>query len=128
MPSRNINDCVPELQEAWAYGSAEYAKRYPLNPQVFLTCTHRTPQEQLDLYAQGRTKPGKIVTNLKTGSKHNSKPSKAFDIAFKNAAGSLVWDKIHFANFAAIVKEKYPNVEWGGNFKKLYDAPHFQVA
>ena len=127
MPSRNINDCVVELQDAWNYASVEYAKRYPLNPQVFLTCTHRTPQEQLDLYAQGRTKPGKIVTQLKTGSKHNSKPSKAFDIAFKNAKGALVWDKIHFANFAAIVKEKYPNVEWGGTWKKLPDAPHFQV-
>jgi len=127
MPSRKIEDCVDELQLAYRYAGTEYAKRYPHNPQPFLTCTHRTPQEQLDLYAQGRTKPGKIVTNLKTGSKHNAKPSKAFDIAFKNAAGSLVWDKIHFANFAAILKEKYPNVEWGGTWKKLPDAPHFQV-
>jgi peptidoglycan LD-endopeptidase CwlK len=127
MPSRRIEDLVPELQKAWVESLAEYQKLFPHSPQPFITCTHRTEKEQAELYAQGRTKPGKIVTNLKKGSKHNSLPSQAFDIAFKNAAGALVWDKIHFKNFADVVKKLHPNVEWGGTWKKLPDAPHFQV-
>ena len=53
---------------------------------VLITCTYRSRAEQDELYAQGRTKPGKIVTNAKGGqSSHNftmgGKPaSLAFDI------------------------------------------------
>lgn len=43
-----------------------------------LTCTRRTQEEQDALYAQGRTKPGKIVTWTRK-SKHLA--GTAFDIA-----------------------------------------------
>ncbi|MGC3959578.1 MAG: M15 family metallopeptidase [Verrucomicrobiota bacterium] len=37
-----------------------------------VTCTYRSSWEQNDLYASGRTKPGKVVTNAKGGqSAHN---------------------------------------------------------
>lgn len=40
---------------------------------VLLTCTYRSNEEQDALYAQGRTKPGSIVTKAKGGqSKHNA--------------------------------------------------------
>lgn len=40
---------------------------------VLLICTYRSNAEQEKLYAQGRTAPGKIVTNAKPGkSKHNA--------------------------------------------------------
>lgn len=45
---------------------------------------HRTPAEQNALYQQGRTKPGKIVTNVdgyNKKSRHNYSPSQAFDFA-----------------------------------------------
>ncbi len=64
---------------------------------------------------------------LKDG-KHNSYPSKAFDIAFKKADGSLDWSPNNFKNFAAIVKKTSPLVEWGGDWKSFKDLPHFQVA
>ena len=39
---------------------------------MLVTCTFRSAQEQNELYAQGRTKPGKIVTNAVAGkSAHN---------------------------------------------------------
>ena len=48
----------------------------------------RTIQEQNDLYAQGRTKLGSIVTNAKGGqSWHNY--GMAVDIAFINSNGSI---------------------------------------
>ena len=127
MPSRNIADCVPILQDAWNYASKEWVKRYPKAPAPFLTCTHRTPAEQLELYAQGRTKSGPIVTQLKAGSKHNSLPSEAFDIAFKKSDGTLDWTGTNFSLFSKILRAKYPQVEWGGSWKRFKDAPHFEV-
>ena len=128
MPSRKIEDCVQPLQEAWRIASSEYAKAYPSAPQVFLTCTYRSNLEQAELYAQGRTKAGARVTNIAKNGKHNSYPSKAFDIAFKKADGSLDWSATNFKNFAAIVKKTYPLIEWGGDWKSFKDLPHFQVA
>jgi peptidoglycan L-alanyl-D-glutamate endopeptidase CwlK len=55
-------------------------------------------------------------------------PSKAFDIAFKKADGSLDWSANNFKNFAAIIKKVAPLVEWGGDWKSFKDLPHFQVA
>lgn len=54
---------------------------------ILLICTFRSNEEQDSLYAQGRTKPGPIVTNAKGGkSKHNVETpqgkasAEAFDI------------------------------------------------
>jgi len=125
MPSRNIADCTPFLQEVWAYGSSEFKRLHPNLPQPFLTCTYRSNQEQEKLYAKGRTKPGKIVTYSKPGtSKHNIKPARAFDIAFKQGS-KLFWTSDLFAKFYAIVRAKYPRVGWGGNFS-FKDFPHFE--
>lgn len=127
MPSRNIKDCVPPLQDAWNKASEQFVHRYPLAPRPFITCTHRTEQEQLELYAQGRTKKGKIVTQLKSGSKHNFFPSHAFDIAFVRKDRALDWSPQYFKMFADIIKEVAPDVKWGGDWKKFKDLPHFEI-
>ena len=58
---------------------------------VIITQGLRTVEEQNELYAQGRTKPGKIVTNAKGGySYHNY--GLAFDFAVLNADGSVNWN------------------------------------
>jgi peptidoglycan LD-endopeptidase CwlK len=126
MPSRKLGDLVKELQDAWTVACIAHATTYPDLPQPFITCTYRSPEEQLELYAIGRTLPGKIVTQLKSGSKHNTLPSRAFDIAFQKD-GKVTWDKKHFIRFAAIVKSINPAVEWGGDWKKFKDYPHFQI-
>jgi len=127
MPSRKIEDCVQALQVAWVDASKAFAQLHPDLPQPFLTCTHRTEKEQLELYAQGRTKPGPKVTQLKKGSKHNAYPSKAFDIAFKKD-GKLDWSPKLFKAFADIIEQQHPAVEWGGNWTSFKDLPHFQVS
>lgn len=126
MPSRNIKDCELELQRAWSLASMEFMRVYPELPQPFLTCTYRTEEEQLELYAQGRTKQGRIVTHIKSGGKHNSLPAKAFDIAFKKD-NKVDWSAHLFKKFADIVKEVSDDVEWGGDWKRFKDLPHFQV-
>jgi peptidoglycan L-alanyl-D-glutamate endopeptidase CwlK len=81
----------------------------------------------MELYAKGRTAPGKIVTYIQQNGKHNSKPAKALDIAFKKKDGTLDWSPALFKKFAAIVALQHPEVEWGGNWKRFKDMPHFQV-
>jgi peptidoglycan L-alanyl-D-glutamate endopeptidase CwlK len=127
MPSRKIQDCVPALQEAWSSAYAEFISLYPELPKPFLTCTHRTVEEQAELYAQGRTKKGKIVTQLKMGSKHNYFPSHAFDIGFIRKDRALDWSAQNFKLFAGILKKNSPEVKWGGNWKKFQDLPHFEI-
>ena len=93
--------------------------------------TLRTFAEQNALYAQGRTKPGKIVTNAKGGlSYHNY--GMAIDIVLIINGKEASWnDKKDFdgdgkADWMEIVNIfKQFGWEWGGDWK-FRDAPHFQ--
>ena len=128
MPSRELKDLDSKLVNAYNLAKGIYANRYPNEPQPFITCTYRSNEEQNQLYALGRTVKGKIVTNAKAGqSKHNSLPSKAFDIAFIGLDKKLNWNKKYFKMFADIVKEVEPSIVWGGNFKSIPDAPHYEL-
>jgi len=127
MAERNISYCVPTLQLAWMWASTEFVKRYPDRPKPILTCTYRPNEEQAKLYAKGRTEAGKIVTKIKSGGKHNQSPAEAFDIAFKKTDGKADWSGENFKLFAEIVKEKYPQVEWGGSWESFKDLPHFEI-
>lgn len=117
------------MQQVWEIAWREWELQYPDRPKPFLTCTHRSNEEQARLYAQGRTAPGPEVTKAKPGqSKHNSLPSEAFDIAFKNSDGGLDWSEYLFKDFAEIVKPL--GVKWGGDFGwkpgEGWDKPHFE--
>lgn len=125
MASRDINDLTASAKTAWLISLSDYAARYPAAPQPFITCTHRSKEEQAELYAQGRTKAGKVVTNAKPGqSNHNKMPSPAFDIAFKKD-GKLYWDVKLFKDFASIAL--LHGLSWGGHWQRFKDYPHFEV-
>lgn len=127
MASRQIEDCDPILQKAWRDGQRTYLYLNGGDPEPFLTCTYRSNAEQSELYAKGRTIDGKIVTNISKNGKHNQRPSKAFDIAFKNKNGALDWSPILFQRFAAILAIQSPKVKWGGNWSSFKDYPHFEI-
>lgn len=91
----------------------------------------RTFAEQDALYAQGRTKPGKKVTNAKGGqSVHNY--GFAVDIVLiidgKEASWDTKkdWDGDKVADWDECVKvfAKY-GWSWGGNWTSFKDMPHF---
>ena len=89
---------------------------------------NRTWEEQAKIYAQGRTAPGKIVTNAKPGfSNHNY--GIAVDMGvFKDGKyldGSKPSEAEAFHRKAATIAEKY-NIEWGGSWKSFKDYPHFE--
>lgn len=69
MASRALTDLHPEVFPLATAALAE-CRRQGLD--VLVTCTFRSAQEQDELYAQGRTRPGAVVTNAKAGqSAHN---------------------------------------------------------
>jgi len=89
---------------------------------------NRTWDEQAKIYAQGRSAPGKIVTNAKPGySNHNY--GIAVDMGvFKEGKyldGSKPSEAEAFHRKAAEVAAKY-NIEWGGSWKSFKDYPHFE--
>lgn len=89
--------------------------------KVLVTQTLRDDEYQASLYAQGRTKPGRIVTNSKTTTFHGK--GLAFDIC-KNVKGEEYSDIEFFNRCGAIGKRV--GFSWGGDFESFVDKPHFQ--
>ncbi|PQO47364.1 M15 family metallopeptidase [Blastopirellula marina] len=98
---------------------------------ILLTRGLATNEEQNDLYAQGRTKPGAIVTNAKAGqSVHNY--GCAIDFVPVGPLGvpldkryKLEWAALgRYESIAAIAKEI--GFEWGGDWTSFPDKPHLQ--
>jgi len=126
MASRDEKDLTPRVRDAWRAARELYKTEHPTKPQPFLTCTYRSVAEQNELYAQGRFKPGKIVTNARGGqSNHNHNPSPAFDIAFKDKLGNIVWDVVYFRLFAEAGRRS--GLSWGGDWVSFKDYPHFEL-
>jgi peptidoglycan L-alanyl-D-glutamate endopeptidase CwlK len=102
--------------------------------KMIITQAYRSKAEQDKLYAQGRTIPGKIVTNAKGGtSMHNY--GLAIDFCLVDPTGKkATWDiKTDFdkdgqADWLEVVKEaKKLGFAWGGDFKTFVDYPHLQM-
>jgi len=126
--SRSLNDLHPEMQRL----TAEFLNNCKAaGVDVLITCTFRSNTEQAALYAQGRTAPGRIVTNAKPGqSTHNvtanGKPaSLAFDVVpLRN--GKPVWDaKDPLWQQVGEIGEAL-GLEWAGRWKRFREFPHFQ--
>jgi peptidoglycan L-alanyl-D-glutamate endopeptidase CwlK len=97
------------------------AERQGLKLKV--TSTLRDYDEQNKLYAQGRTTKGQVVTNARGGySWHNF--GNALDIApIEN--GKANYNTKNWKKISSIGKSF--GFEWGGDWKKFVDKPHFQI-
>jgi len=110
----------------------EKSKKQGIN--IIITQTYRTIKEQNEIYAQGRTKVGAIISNAKGGSSfHNFRL--AFDFAVLNVDGTTVnWSSScdtdkdgqkDYYEVGAIGKSL--GLTWGGtDFGNFVDLPHFQ--
>lgn len=143
--TRSIEHLHPELVAAWQWADSEWDKRYPGRANPILTQTYRSNAVQAAFFAQGRedlaavnqkrlavglapikAHQNRVITNARPGSsKHNVYPSNAFDVAFVEGKNTI-WTGKLFEDFYAIIKERFPQVIWGGNFKTIKDAPHFE--
>lgn len=118
--SRNIDDLLPEAAEACRAFVAGCALR---GIDVIITSTYRDFESQAALYAQGRTAPGKRVTNAGPGdSMHNWRVAWDF-VPIVN--GKAVWDDDHLWNECGEVAESL-HIEWGGSWPRFPDRPHCQ--
>lgn len=122
--SRDIKDLHPLVQEK-AAAFIEAAQEAGID--LLVTSTLRDHEAQAALYAQGRTKPGKIVTNAKPGqSWHNH--AVAFDVVplrhgkpvwGTSGADGQLWEQIGRLGEAA-------GLEWAGRWKRFREYAHFQ--
>lgn len=118
--SKDINDLHPYVKYLAEKFIAE-CRAKGLEPVI--TSTFRTMQEQTEIYAHGRTKPGTIQSYTKAGySMHNY--GLAWDVSFPRDAD---YKK------ASVIGKKL-GLTWGGDFKVVIngkrvpfvDSPHFQ--
>lgn len=108
----------------------------------------RTAEYQNSLYQQGRTKPGKIVTKLDGYSRKSNHQAKAdgyghaVDIAVcghydqngdyvKYMTDAEMFDNKKLVEISrhvkAVAKEMGLEIVWGGDWKTLYDTPHYEL-
>lgn len=124
--SRRIEDLHPVVAEKCR---AFIALCQSNGIDILITSTYRDHESQDELYAQGRTKPGKKVTNAKGGqSWHNYKL--AFDVVpLRN--GKPVWsttgdDGKLWERIGSYGEQV--GLEWAGRWKSFKEMAHFQWA
>ena len=115
MTIRDINELTPLAQTACRLFMAKCREA---GLDIFITETYRPQSRQNELWEQGRTKPGKIVT-WTMHSRHTSR--RAWDIACN---GHLLYD-IEILNKAGEIGKSL-GITWGGDWKDP-DKPHFEI-
>lgn len=120
---KNIKTLHPKIQDK-AREFVIKANQYLglVGQEVKIISGTRTYEEQDTLYAQGRTRPGDVVTNARGGySNHNF--SIAFDIGiFSN--GKYLGESPAYKELSTIGKAL--GFEWGGDWKSIKDFPHYE--
>ena len=118
--SRNLADLLPVVA---AKASAFVDACRAAGIVVLVTSTYRDNECQTDLYAQGRTKPGKIVTRAKAGqSWHNWRC--AFDFV-PMAGGVPQWSDTAAFTRCGIIAESL-GLEWAGRWQSMRELAHCQ--
>lgn len=117
---KNIATLHPEVRP---YARALIRKAATQGITIKVISGTRTYEQQNELYEQGRSKPGNIVTKARGGqSNHNF--GIAFDIGlFTN--GKYVEESPLYKVVGALGKEI--GLDWGGDWVSIQDEPHFQL-
>ena len=124
---KNLSGVHPDLQTLFN----EVVKHFDCT----VVSGFRSQEEQEALYAKGRTVPGKIVTHMdgvERRSKHQT--GNAVDVV----PYPIAWgDVARFKQFGWFVKgvaatlKRYgaidSEIEWGGDWTRFVDRPHFQI-
>lgn len=118
--SRNLDDLHPAVRRrAVAFIAA--GKREGID--ILITSTYRDAQSQDALFAQGRTSPGKRVTNARAGqSWHNWRC--AFDFV-PLVCGKAMWDDLKLFRSCGALAESV-GLEWAGRWTRFPEMAHCQ--
>lgn len=90
---------------------------------LIVTQAFRSIAQQNALYAQGRTKPGKIVTNARGGQSNHNKGT-AVDLAFV-VNGAVTWEESLYRKLGKYAQAV--GLKWGGDWKRFKDKPHVEL-
>lgn len=119
--SRDIKDLHPSVA---AKVVAFVASCKSVGIDILITSTLRDMESQAALYAQGRTAPGKIVTNAKAGqSFHNY--GLAFDFV-PIVNGKAAWNDTKLFTRCGEIAESV-GLEWAGRWKSFKELAHCQA-
>ena len=124
MASRDLNDLHPTVA---AKARAHIAACAAEGIDLLVTCTYRDPAEQARLYAQGRTTPGKIVTNARPGQSFHEYRV-AYDFV-PMRAGKPVWgtsgeDGKLWQRVGELAEAQ--GLEWAGRWPRFKEMAHAQ--
>ena len=122
MADRSLSDLLPKVGSA---ARAAMAECEAAGMPILVTCTYRTGAEQAMLYAQGRTAPGRKVTNAKAGQSFHQYRV-ALDL-YPMIGGKPDFSGTH-PNWGKIAKIFIAHgFEWAGAWKRFRELPHFQM-
>lgn len=103
-----------------------------LGHPMIVTDGVRTLARQQELYAQGRTTPGVIVTNTdgiihkSNHQPHDDGYGYAVDMTFLDRDGKPTWsDSCPWDLYGAMVRVL--GLVWGGDWKSIQDRPHMEL-
>lgn len=119
--SRKLEDLLPQVRtrvEAFLKAADE------AGIDLLVTSTYRDNASQDALYAQGRTAPGRIVTNAKAGQSFHNYRCAVDVVPVRN--GKPVWDSKDPVWQTVGRLGKAAGLEWAGDWKRFKEFPHFQ--
>ena len=112
------------LSEVQPYAGALETKAVQHGSTIEVISEMRTYEEQKDLYAQGRTKPGRIVTKARGGfSNHNF--GIGLDLGVFEGTKSLD-DSRKYKAVGVLGMDL--GLEWGGNWRTIVDRTTLSIA
>ena len=124
--SRKLEDLTPDTHRK-VFAFREVCRAAGID--LLVTSTYRDAESQAALYAQGRTAPGKIVTNAKPGQSWHNWRCAVDVVPLRN--GKPVWgaageDGKLWAQVGALGEAA--GLEWAGRWKSFKELAHFQNA
>lgn len=119
-----LEELHPAIRDKALAAYREAVRITPVGIHPFITESLRSFERSNQLYAQGRTKPGKIVTNAKAGQSYHNY---GLAIDFVNLVnGKMKW--LVDENWMKVVNcFKAQGFTWGGDFRSIKDNPHFEM-
>lgn len=91
--------------------------------KILFTQGFRTKEYQNELYAKGRTKPGRVVTGVKGGYSYHNYGLAVDFVPLIN--GKCAWNRNDLFMLVGQEAQKL-GFTWGGSWKKFVDKPHLE--